>query len=62
MATAWQRVVVEWTGLPSRAVPMRWYGEYLWAADWPSDVDRATPYRVGATDAAGNAACGAPKR
>ena len=20
--------------------PMRWYGEYLWRADWPADIDR----------------------
>ena len=26
--------------------PMRWYGEYLWRADWPSDVPPSTPYRV----------------
>ena len=39
---------------------MRWYGEYLWAADWPADLPPATPYRVCAADAAGNTACAAP--
>ena len=39
---------------------MRWYGEYLWAADWPADLPPATPFRVCATDAAGNTACAAP--
>ena len=40
-----------------RQVPMRWYGEYLWRADWPGDVPAGTPYRVCATDAAGLSAC-----
>jgi hypothetical protein len=54
----WKRVAAEWT-LPSgpRAVAMRWYGEYLWRADWPADIPAGTPYRVCATDAAGNSAC-----
>jgi hypothetical protein len=32
----WKRVETEWT-LPNgpRAMPMRWYGEYLWRVDWP---------------------------
>ena len=54
----WKRVVVELTtpGGP-RTIPMRWYGEYLWRAEWPTDLAPASPYRVCATDAAGNAAC-----
>ena len=61
LQTDWKGVVVEWT-LPAgpRRMPMRWDGEYLWSADWPADVDRSAPYRVCATDAAGNAACAAP--
>jgi hypothetical protein len=54
----WKRVVVEWTtSSGKREAPMRWFGEYLWRAEWPPDVAPATPYRVCATDAAGNAAC-----
>jgi len=61
LATEWTRVNVEWT-TPSgrREAPMQWYGEYLWRADWPSDIARAATYRVCATDAAGNSACGVP--
>lgn len=57
----WRRVVVEWTtsaGL--RTAAMRWYGEYLWRADWPDDVAAGAAFRVCATDAAGNGACAAP--
>jgi hypothetical protein len=55
----WQRVVVQWTtSSGAREAPMRWYGEYLWRAEWPSDVPAAASFRVCATDAAGNAACG----
>jgi hypothetical protein len=39
---------------------MGWRGEYLWTAVWPAELDATTPFRVCATDAAGNAACGAP--
>ena len=39
---------------------MRWYGEYLWRADWPADIPAGTAYRVCATDAAGNRACATP--
>ena len=53
----WQRVVVEWPGAASRSVPMRWYGEYLWRADWPADLSVTNAFRVCATDAAGNSAC-----
>jgi hypothetical protein len=60
LASEWQRVVVEFTGPSTRAVPMRWYGEYLWVADWPTDVPASAPYRVCATDTAGNAACADP--
>jgi hypothetical protein len=37
-----------------QAVPMRWYGEYLWAAQLPA---QATAYEVCATDRRGNSAC-----
>jgi hypothetical protein len=58
LSTEWKRVAVEWTTKTgTREAPMRWYGEYLWRADWPKDIDRATPYRVCATDAAGNVTC-----
>jgi VCBS repeat protein len=58
LPTEWQRVVVEWTtSAGRREAPMRWYGEYLWRAEWPADLDRATAYRVCATDAAANTAC-----
>ncbi len=63
LATEWKKVVVEWTtpaGLLE--VPMRWSGEYLWRAEWPANIDRATTYRVCATDAAGNSSCGSPAR
>jgi hypothetical protein len=54
----WQRVVVEWTTSSGRReAPMRWYGEYLWRADWPADIPRDAAYRICATDAAGHAAC-----
>ena len=61
LSTEWRRVGVEWpSSAGPRDVPMRWSGEYLWAADWPATLDPATPYRVCATDAAGNTACAAP--
>jgi len=60
LATDWRRVVVEWPETGRPPLPMRWYGEYLWSADWPSDLPASTPYRVCATDAAGNAACASP--
>ncbi len=57
----WQRVVVEWPSASGpRAIPMRWYGEYLWRADWPADVPADAPFRVCATDAPGNSACATP--
>ena len=62
LATEWTRVAVEWTTASGvRDVPMKWYGEYLWRADWPTGVDAGASYRVCATDAAGNTACGAPR-
>ena len=62
LATEWKRVAIEWTtGTGVREAPMRWYGEYLWRADWPKDIPPATPFRVCATDAAGNATCAAAK-
>jgi FG-GAP-like repeat len=60
LATDWQRVVVEWPGTARAPLAMRWMGEYLWTADWPVDLDRATRWRVCATDAAGNPACASP--
>lgn len=58
LATEWKSVTVEWTTPAGRReAPMRWYGEYLWRAEWPADVVRAAPYRICATDAAGNASC-----
>ncbi len=58
LATEWKSVIVEWTTPAGRReAPMRWYGEYLWRAEWPADLDRTASYRVCATDAAGNATC-----
>jgi hypothetical protein len=58
LAIEWKRVVVEWTGPQgAREVPMQWYGEYLWRAQWPADISLTAAYRVCATDAAGNSAC-----
>jgi hypothetical protein len=37
--------------------PMKWYGEYLWAAALPAGT---TDYQVCATDRAGNMACASP--
>ncbi len=55
----WRRVALEiTTASGSREVPMRWYGEYLWRADWPAGVPATATFRVCATDAAGNSACG----
>ncbi len=57
----WKRVVVEWqTPQGAQGSPMQWYGEYLWRAPWPADIPPATPYRVCATDIAGNNACSTP--
>lgn len=57
----WKRVDVEWPGVsPPRSIPMRWYGEYLWRANWPADVPVGAAFRVCATDAAGNSACSTP--
>jgi hypothetical protein len=60
LATEWTRVAVEFTGPAKREAPMRWYGEYLWVADWPTEIPPTAPYRVCATDGAGNSACGDP--
>ncbi len=61
LAFEWKQVVTEFQ-LPAgtRALPMRWSGEYLWRTDWPADIPAGTAYRVCATDAAGNRACAAP--
>jgi hypothetical protein len=48
-----QSVVVRGAG--SEPVPMRWYGEYLWAAVLAPGVDAG--YVVCATDAAGLETC-----
>ena len=61
LAVEWRRVVVEWPGSAQPPVALRWVGEYLWAADWPATIPRTAPYRVCATDAAGNAACASPQ-
>jgi hypothetical protein len=59
LATEWKSVIVEWTTAAGRReAPMRWYGENLWRAEWPADLDRTATYRVCATDASGNASCG----
>jgi hypothetical protein len=61
ISSDWKRVVVEWqTPQGARELPMRWYGEYLWRANWPAEIPDAMPYRVCATDAAGNSTCQAP--
>ncbi len=60
LASDWRRVAVEFTGAAAHEIPMRWAGEYLWAADWPTGVPADAAYRVCATDAAGNSACAAP--
>ena len=58
LATEWKSVIVEWTTPAGRReAPMQWYGEYLWRAEWPANLDRAASYRVCATDAANNATC-----
>jgi hypothetical protein len=54
----WRRVAVEWTAAAGkREAAMRSYGEYLWRADWPSDLPASAPYRVCASDAQGNTTC-----
>jgi hypothetical protein len=54
----WKRVAVEWTTATGRReAPMRWYGEYLWRADWPSDIPPTAGYEVCASDAAGTITC-----
>ena len=58
LPSEWRRVAVEWpTASGTREVAMRWYGEYLWRAEWPTDIPRAASFRVCATDAAKNTAC-----
>jgi len=61
LLTEWKSVSVVWAlAAGPRAMAMRWYGEYLWRAEWPADVPAGTAYRVCATDAAGNHACATP--
>ena len=49
---------VEWqvNGKTTRS-DLRWYGEYLWRVEMPAQFTTGTPFKVCATDAAGNAAC-----
>jgi len=58
LAHDWQAVSLEIVG--GAAVPMRWRGEYEWAATLATGDD-GTMYRVCATDAAGNQACSDPR-
>lgn len=61
LSTEWKRVEVEWTDAGGRhTMPMQWYGEFMWRAEMPAGF-ASTSYRVCATDAAGNTACGAQK-
>lgn len=60
LPTEWKRVVVEWTSAAGpQTTPMRWIGEYLWVAELPAAMAPGSTFRVCATDAAGNSACGA---
>jgi hypothetical protein len=36
---------------------LRWYGEYLWRVEMPAQFASGMPFKVCATDAAGNSAC-----
>src|SRR5688572_1321634 len=61
LPTEWKRVVVEWTSAAGpQTTPMRWIGEYLWVAELPAAMAPGSTFRVCATDAAGNSACGTP--
>jgi hypothetical protein len=61
LSTEFKRVVVEWTSAAGpQTTAMRWYGEYLWAAEVPAAL-AAGSYRVCATDASGNSACSVNK-
>ena len=63
LATEWKQVVVEWTSAAgAQRTPMRWRGEYLWAAAMPAGFTDATTYKVCATDAAGNSGCAGPAK
>ena len=56
-------VTVTWTSARGpESTPLTWYGEYLWRAAMPAGFAEATPFRVCATDAAGNRGCAAPTR
>ena len=58
LATEWKSVTVEWAvGAKTLSAPMRWYGEYLWRAGLPASLAAGAPFRVCATDAAGNRNC-----
>jgi len=57
LSSEWKKVAVEWTDASgAHSVPMKWYGEFLWRAEMPAGF--AATYRVCATDASGNSACG----
>ncbi len=58
LPTEWKRVVVEWASAAGPQVTaMRWYGEYLWAAEMPAGFSAGMPFRVCAADASANATC-----
>jgi hypothetical protein len=60
LSMEWTRVDAEFTtSAGPRRVPMHWYGEFLWRAEWPSGIEQSTQFRVCAADAAGNATCSA---
>jgi hypothetical protein len=62
LPTEWKKVAVEWTDASGpKSVPLKWYGEYMWRAEMPAGFAATTTFKVCATDAAGNTACGLPK-
>ena len=55
LAAEWRHVEIRWRAAAGQgAVPMRWYGEYLWRTEIPPDATEAT---LCAADAAGNETC-----
>jgi hypothetical protein len=58
LANELREAYVEWqmNGKTNRS-DLRWYGEYLWRVEMPSEFASGTPFKVCATDAAGNRAC-----
>ncbi|MDB4959278.1 MAG: hypothetical protein JWO36_6847 [Myxococcales bacterium] len=57
----WRQVVLRYTiaHAAPQDIAMKWYGEFLWAADLPpiADMSPETGYAVCATDRAGNEGC-----